>query len=149
MPLPEVAFLPGRTARPSRAGFELDGTLLAPERWRENLIWLHGVDLYNHGFAWEAHEAWEQIWAASPDPLQKRFLQSLIQAAASALKRALDERSGSRRLAQRACDGLDALSSELSPNFMGLDHARFCARFRAFGASAEARFDDRPRLRLQ
>ncbi len=111
--------------------------------------YLAGVRHFNDCEFFEAHEAWEQIWAASPDPLQKRFLQSLIQAAASALKRALDERSGSRRLAQRACDGLDALSSELPSNFMGLDHARFCARFRAFGASAEARFDDRPRLRLQ
>jgi hypothetical protein len=149
LPLPPVAFLPGRTPRPARAEFALDAALLAPERWRDNVIWLHGVDLYNHGFAWECHEAWEHLWRASGDPRQRSFLQALIQCAASALKRALGESQGSTRLAQRAVEHLDGLAGEIAPRYMGLDHRAFSARFQAFGATYGAGFDDRPRISLE
>jgi Domain of unknown function (DUF309) len=32
-----------------------------PNRSRE---YLHGIDLFNHGFYWGAHEAWEGLWVA-------------------------------------------------------------------------------------
>lgn len=149
VPMPRAAFLPGRMPRPPRAEFALDPALCAPERWRENQVWLHGADLYNHGFAWECHEAWEHVWRSASDPRQRLFLQALIQCAASALKRALGEMAGSMRLAERAVQNLDGLASEIAPRYMGLDHRAFATRFRAFGASADAGFDDRPRLRLE
>ena len=50
-------------------------------------VFLYGVDLYNHGYLWEAHEAWEGLWhQAKRDALQAEFLQGLIQCAAAALK---------------------------------------------------------------
>jgi uncharacterized protein len=148
LPLPRVAFIPGRTPRPEPAMFALDEALLTPERWRENSIWLHGVDLYNHGFAWEAHEAFEHLWRATADQRQREFFQALIQGAAAALKRALGEDSGSKQLAERAAHKLDALAQDLTPRYMGLDHRLFSARFRAFGASTANGFDARPLLRL-
>lgn len=149
LPLPCVAFLPGRTPRPPRAHFELDAALLAPERWRENVIWLHGVDLYNHGFAWEAHEAFEHVWRATPDARQRAFLQALVQCCAAALKRALGSESGCSRLAERAAAGLAVLAPEIAPRYMGLDHRAFIARFLAFASAPEQRFAERPRLRLE
>src|SRR2546426_12089964 len=32
--------------------------------WRTLDDWLYGVDLFNHFYFWEAHEAWEGLWAA-------------------------------------------------------------------------------------
>jgi len=149
LPLPRVAFLPGRTARPARFECTLDEAALAPERWRENTAWLFGVDLYNHGFAWEAHEVWEPLWLRASDPRHKLFVQALIQCAASALKRALGEPSSSKRLAERACLKFAALESELPAGYMGLAHAAFAADFRTFGASSDADFEARPRLRIE
>jgi hypothetical protein len=46
-----------------------------------------GVDLFNHGFPWEAHEAWEPLWFAAPRERPERaLLQGLIHAAAAAVK---------------------------------------------------------------
>jgi len=49
--------------------------------------WLFPLDLFNGGFYWEAHEAWEGFWHAlgrtSPEA---RFVQGLIHLAAAAVK---------------------------------------------------------------
>src|ERR1035437_2234874 len=37
----------------------------APEEWRTLDDWLYGVDLFNRFYFWEAHEAWEGLWAAA------------------------------------------------------------------------------------
>lgn len=149
LPLPRVAFVPGRTRRADRIEWAADAPLAAPEDWRNDLRYLHGIDLYNHGFAWEAHESFEHVWRATADPRHKQFLKALIQACAAALKRELGNRAGSTRLAERAAQMLDALAPELTPRYMGLDHRAFSAGLRAFGASAEAGFQDRPLLQLE
>lgn len=48
---------------------------------REGLF-ARGVELFNAGAYWEAHEAWEEIWKAIPGR-ERRFFQGLIQAAAA------------------------------------------------------------------
>lgn len=49
--------------------------------------WLHAIDLFNSGFYWEAHEAWEQFWIAlGRTTLEARFVQGLIHIAAAAVK---------------------------------------------------------------
>jgi predicted metal-dependent hydrolase len=42
----------------------------------------HGVQLFNGGEFWEAHEAWEKIWQRHAEPW-RYFIQGLIQAAAA------------------------------------------------------------------
>ncbi|HEX5103310.1 MAG TPA: DUF309 domain-containing protein, partial [Pirellulaceae bacterium] len=37
---------------------------LADATWRQNETWLYAVDLFNQGYYWEAHEAWEALWHA-------------------------------------------------------------------------------------
>lgn len=154
--LPSYAFLPGRAPHPTRDprghSFKIETPAVidpAPDRWRDNAAWLFGVDLYNHGFAWEAHEAWEILWRTTRDPDQKRFVQGLIQCAAAALKQNLGNAVGCARLACLGTDKLDDLRTRIPGRYMGLNHAAFAADFRAFGTSAAARFEARPRLVLE
>ncbi|HYN21610.1 MAG TPA: DUF309 domain-containing protein [Thermoanaerobaculia bacterium] len=51
-------------------------------------LFQQGIDLFNRGRFFEAHETWEEIWrSTTPEP--KKFFQGLIQVAA-ALHQALD-----------------------------------------------------------
>jgi predicted metal-dependent hydrolase len=41
-----------------------------------------GLEQFNRGRFFEAHETWEEIWLASPEP-ERAFLQGIIQVAAA------------------------------------------------------------------
>jgi hypothetical protein len=87
-PFPQVAFVPGVSTRADRptappprpVAVDFDA-LASHDDFR------FGVDLFNHGFPWEAHEAWEPLWFAAPRERPERaLLQGLIHAAAAAVK---------------------------------------------------------------
>ncbi|MBY0231059.1 MAG: DUF309 domain-containing protein [Gemmataceae bacterium] len=68
--LPPYAFVPGQSPHPvsdprghSHGAAHREATL-DPERWQECEEYLFGFDLFNAGFYWEAHEAWEACWHA-------------------------------------------------------------------------------------
>lgn len=91
---PPYTFVPGRTPHPVRdpAGHlfgkspELP-TPLDPERRQESRAYLYGVDLFNHGYYWEAHEVWEGLWRAAGRTGQiADFLKGLIKLAAAGVK---------------------------------------------------------------
>lgn len=94
VPLPARPYLPGQGPRP-----ELEG----PDPW----LW--GIDLFNHGFYWEAHEVWEGLWQVSlkqaPEGLA---LRGLIQAAAACLKSLQGNMRGRDILVARAIATLEA-----------------------------------------
>lgn len=48
-----------------------------PERY------LEGVELFNAGKFWHAHEAWEEAWLATEDEQLKLFYKGIIQTAAA------------------------------------------------------------------
>lgn len=94
MTLPPYTFVPGRTPHPVRdpAGHlfgkpcELPPPL-EPTRWQESRAYLHGIDLFNHGYYWEAHEVWEGLWrAAGRAGSTADFLKGLIKLAAAGVK---------------------------------------------------------------
>ena len=71
------------------------------EDWQDCHPYLYGVDLFNYGYWWEAHEAWEAVWlAAGQDTPVGHFIQGLIQLAAAQLKRFCDEARGARLLTE-------------------------------------------------
>ncbi len=37
---------------------------IEPDGWRDSPAYLRGIDLFNAGYYWEAHEAWEPLWHA-------------------------------------------------------------------------------------
>jgi hypothetical protein len=94
VPLPPYTFIPGRTPHPIR---DPDGHMhgrqeqppepLDPAHWRENPAYLYGIDLFNSGYYWEAHEEWEGLWhrAGRRGPVAE-FLKGLIKLTAAGVK---------------------------------------------------------------
>jgi len=156
--LPPYAYVPGRTPHPTRApqGHSYGAAQVTPlhlpaERWAENDAYLWGADLYNAGYFWEAHEAWEGLWRAASerDPAQRAFLQGLIQCAAACLKATAGDAQAGRRLAARGVARLEQVSSDRgSTAMMGLDVARFAEDFRRFAGADPLVIAARPMLRL-
>lgn len=151
---PPYAFLPGRDPHPTRdpAGHsfgheEPPPPYLPAARWRENEPYLLGVDLYNHGYLWEAHESWEGLWHVSKvDPRQALFLQALIQCAAAWLKIPMGQPAGVQKLSE-LCLAKLAEVARVEACYMGLELDPFRAAVRDFAARPTA-LDDRPRLVL-
>ncbi|RMH40860.1 MAG: DUF309 domain-containing protein [Deltaproteobacteria bacterium] len=110
-PLPPYAFLPGRAPHPTRDprghsyGVAARADYLPADRWRDNDMYLWGIDLLNAGYPWEAHEAWEAVWTAcraAGDADQAAFVQGLIQLAAAEVHERLGEPDRAARIRARA-----------------------------------------------
>lgn len=116
IPLPSYGFVPGRNERPAERELPTDAAFA------------YGVDCWNAGYYWEAHEAWETLWIESRDPV----LQGLIQCAAACVKLLQGNRDAFERVRTRALARL--VESQ--------DYGDFAAAF----ASVDD-LDDRPLLR--
>jgi hypothetical protein len=129
--LPERAFIPGRGPRPTALD-EPPALYLPAEQWRDNHAYLWGVDLCNHGYAWEAHEAWEGLWrAAKRDATQATFLQGLIQCAAAHVKASMADAAATERVLERGLTRLAQVHAQQGDRYMGLDLARYLAEHAA------------------
>jgi hypothetical protein len=65
--------------------------------------WLYALDLFNGGWYWESHEAWEGFWnALGRTTPEARFVQGLIHVAAAAVKVREGKPNGVARHTQRA-----------------------------------------------
>jgi hypothetical protein len=73
-----------------------------PEAWASCPLYLRGVDLFNHAYWWESHEAFEALWRGSPEGPTHELLQALIQLAAAEIKRFSEMPAGAHTLAKRA-----------------------------------------------
>jgi hypothetical protein len=94
---------------------------LDPRHWCENETYLYAVDLFNHGFYWEAHEAWESLWhAAGHHGQMADFLKGLIKLAAAGVKQLEQNPAGVNRHLARAAE---LLSSVGESNFCGVNLA--------------------------
>ncbi len=67
-----------------------------------------GVDLFNQGLYFEAHEIWEEAWNDS-EGTEKRFLQALIQIAVALLKWQSGIPGGAIKMHKMAMEKLSAL----------------------------------------
>lgn len=93
-PFPPYRFIPGENPHPTQdpLGHSFgqkreEGIRIFPERWKVNETYLLGVDLYNYGYWWEAHEAFEGLWKSAPgNSLSKDFFQGLIKISGAFLK---------------------------------------------------------------
>ncbi|TPI27602.1 DUF309 domain-containing protein [Mesorhizobium sp. B3-2-1] len=85
---PSYAYLPGRQPHPVRdpAGhsYNSEAMPLAAKASLDSDIFLWGLDLFNHGYYWEAHEAWEGLWqvAGRGAPLRTLFKGLILLSAA-------------------------------------------------------------------
>jgi uncharacterized protein len=127
-PLPPYTFIPGQSPHPisDPAGHSYGYRPEVPEppdpqRWRESLTYLRGLDLFNHGYYWEAHEAWESLWMACGRTGETAdFLKALIKLAAAGVKHLEEKPQGTRSHAERAAKLLRQLAAS-HPRFLGLD----------------------------
>jgi predicted metal-dependent hydrolase len=102
-----------------------------------------GIDLYNAGHYWNAHEAWEQVWLDAEREL-RGFYQGLIQVTAAFVHVTRNEYPGSIRLLDAGIEKLERYPA----SFMGvrlaplLDGARAArSRLQHLGAKRIADFD--------
>jgi predicted metal-dependent hydrolase len=99
-----------------------------PDQWASSRDYLAAIDLFNHGYYWEAHEAWEGVWhAAGRSGTLADFLKGLIKLAAAAVKAREGRAEGVRRHARRAAELFGAVrdhnaaSEPCSGRLLGLD----------------------------
>jgi hypothetical protein len=128
VPLPAYTFVPGRTPHPisDPVGHSFGAASPPPplppdpERWRECLVHLHGLDLFNHGFFWESHVEWESLWLACGRKGEAAdFLKGLIQLAAAGVKHLEGRLDGVRSHARRAAE-LFRTTARRRERFLGL-----------------------------
>lgn len=153
--LPPYRFIPGRfphpTAHPDGHSYRAPGTYVheaepvAADAWLNSEAYLYACDLYNLGFWWEAHEAWEEIWQVTDKRgKQGHFLQGLIQVSACHLKLFVGHMDGVRRLLATSMEHLGH-AQHPDKTFMGLAVDRFVDDIRAYYARAPVAPADLPR----
>jgi len=122
-PFPPYSYVPGHAPHPeSDPRGHMQGQPRAPappldpSQWQESEPYLYGVDLFNHGYYWEAHEAWESLWhAAGRHGLIASWLKALIKLAAAAVKLREGNGAGVARHARRSIELLSEVRSQLAP----------------------------------
>lgn len=117
--LPDEPYLPGIGQRPPEP--DLHAPMLPAASWMANDAYLWGVDLFNAGYYWEAHEAWEAAWHAAPDDTQKSYIQALVQYAAGMLKFVSGPKKTAAVLAERSLARLEGVKAEVEQPYMGCD----------------------------
>ena len=88
---PPYAYLPGREPHPVRDptghSYHVEPIPVAAEASLGSDVFLWGLDLFNHGYYWEAHEAWEGLWqVADRDGPLRMLFKGLILLSAAGVK---------------------------------------------------------------
>jgi predicted metal-dependent hydrolase len=148
LPLPPYAYVPGRFPHPisdpqGHQYGQKPAPVPAPDprRWQDSTAYRYGLDLFNHGYYWEAHEQWEGLWHACGrrGPMAS-FLQGLIKLAAAGVKVREGKPAGVVSLARGAAEKLQRAGQEIPAGTLVLglswqvllEHAR---RVEALGAA--------------
>jgi hypothetical protein len=129
-PFPRYRFVGGLNPHPRRhpeghayGTADLPPPGVAPDRWRDNAVYLQGIDLYNFAYWWECHEALEGLWhLTGHQGTEAQFLQGIIQVAAANLKRHVNSLAGARRLGREAVARLASVGRR---SYMGLELGPF------------------------
>jgi predicted metal-dependent hydrolase len=158
-PLPPYSYVTGLSPHPTRderghsfGRHEPPPAPLDNETYRTNPAYLYGLDLFNHGFYWEAHEAWEALWhAAGRRGPAADFLKGLIKLAAAGVKAREGRAAGVRQHAERSKELV--ASAAAGQTMFGLNTAELIAQAGVLAAQAEelagdGRPDARRRLPL-
>ncbi len=128
-PLPPYSYVAGQFPHPESdpEGHSYGQKRPAPdfpsvEEWQQCQCYLIGLDLFNHGYYWEAHEYWEALWQA----VERRgtlgaFFKGLIKLAAAGVKARERVTEGVQNHARRARELFQKVAKETSgPYLMGL-----------------------------
>lgn len=163
LPLPPYSYVPGYLPHPVSDplghSFRLhatssrevqQGPVAVPglvSGWRECADYLFGIDLFNHGFYWEAHETWEQVWiSCGRSGREADFLKGLIKLHAAGVKFREGRPSGVQRHASRAIELFRLASGnridEFTAHLGGLDLTALCDAAKNISTNADSVVDD-------
>jgi predicted metal-dependent hydrolase len=99
--------------------------------WLRSRAFLYGIDLFNFGYYWEAHEEWEGLWhAAGRKGRIADFLKALIKLAAAGVKHREGIAHGVKSHAGRAAELLRGVEAPLESGedlFLGFRIAHLIA----------------------
>lgn len=125
-PFPPYAYIPGRFPHPTAdpAGHSLGSKPVVaqvdPERWPECRPYLYGIDLFNGGYYWESHVAWESLWlACGRKGVAADFLKGLIKLAAAGVKALEGKAAGVQSHSGRAAELWRKMIRAPHDQFMG------------------------------
>ncbi|UUO09109.1 DUF309 domain-containing protein [Blastopirellula sp. J2-11] len=119
--LPPYSYVPGMhvhpLSHPDGHSYQMHPPKLAtPVELRTCECFLWGIDLFNTGYYWEAHEAWEAVWQAlGRGGEQADAIKGLIKLAAAGVKAREGAPIGVARHAARALELLSAADESILP----------------------------------
>lgn len=119
---PSYSFVPGHWPHPTRDpeghSYGIEPRVAEPldlEKWSECKPYLEGVELFNAGYYWEAHEAWEDVWkAVGRKGVVGELLKGLIKLTAVGVKVRQGCGNAARSLLEQAASHLRAVHDQQS-----------------------------------
>lgn len=128
-PFPAYRYVPGKAPHPTRdpEGHSWNKPMeqldsFDVSQWQSCEEYLYGIDLFNHSYWWEAHEALEAVWVTAGRTTETGlFIQGLIQIAVAHLKNFQGFTDVTLRMAQ---DGLDKMKW-IKGYYLGIDVDKF------------------------
>ncbi|MDA0658046.1 MAG: DUF309 domain-containing protein [Planctomycetota bacterium] len=152
--LPSYSYVPGLWPRPANHGTctpwiagTPNTTTFDPENWQACTAYLAGIDLFNAGYYWEAHEAWELVWIqAGRTTCAARFIQGLIKLAACGVKAREGVVEGVRRHARRSAELWDICKFAPAAGGLELEELRQASQWLLQNAEATVACDPVPVL---
>ena len=126
---PPYRFIPKKSPHPTR---DPDGhsykkpleqlASFENNQWQSCNAYLYGIDLFNHGYWWEAHEALEAVWVTAGRQTETGlFIQGLIQIAAAHLKKFQGFNDVAKRM---ATEGLEKMKC-IKGIYLGIEVSTF------------------------
>ncbi|MBK1699056.1 DUF309 domain-containing protein [Rhodovibrio salinarum] len=137
---------PGGHVRNGAPGPEVTGPP-DPDAWRSTPAFLWGIDLFNAGYAWEAHEAWEDLWRAADRPEAAELLHGLIKLAAAGVKAGVGNTRGVARHATAAAELFAQLAAQGHDRLFGLDPHALARAAQAWAEQPDTGLATAPTLR--
>lgn len=119
---PSYAYLPGRHPHPVRDpeghSYQAEPLSGGADGALESEAFAWGQDLFNHGYYWEAHEAWEGLWRqAEHGSALRTLLKGLVLLSAAGVKIRERKADATRRHAYRAAALFRRLATESDQPF--------------------------------
>lgn len=103
----------------------------------------HGIELFNRGEFFEAHEVLEDVWRVAPQA-ERKFLQGLIQVAVALHHHSTGNLAGARSLLERGAGNLKGYPA----NFAGIELTALLQTLARWSSSLNDGVDPPPLPRL-
>ena len=124
---PAYAYIPGHWPHPSNdVNGHSYGVHASPAcaldlaSWQDCTTYMDGIWLFNEGYYWEAHEAWEAIWKLmGRHGIEEQFLKGLIKVAASGIKIRQGHGKAARSLLTQAAKHFENVETRYSEKVAG------------------------------